>query len=322
MNFREKKIYVAGSNGMVGSAIIRALKTCGYHNLLSRSSAELDLRRQRDVEDFFSSEKPDVVIIAAAKVGGILANDQFRADFIYDNLMIEANIIHSAFRSGVEKLLFLGSSCIYPRLATQPMREESLLSGYLESTNEPYAIAKIAGIKLCESFYRQHDANFFSAMPTNLYGYNDNFDLVNSHVIPALINKFHAAKKNGDDVVTVWGTGLPRREFLFADDLADAIVFILENIDAKDLYDIGISLINVGCGEDIKINDLAEMIGEIVGFDGGITFDETKPDGSPQKMLDVSRLTAMGWRYKTSLRDGLKKTYQWFLESETSSAHA
>lgn len=318
MNFTDKKIYVAGSNGMAGSAIVRALHTHGYKNILLRSSTELDLTRQNAVEDFFNSEKPEMVIIAAAKVGGILANDQFRADFIYNNLMIEANVIHAAFKTGVEKLIFLGSSCIYPRLASQPMKEEALLTGMLESTNEPYAIAKIAGIKLCESFYRQHNANFFSAMPTNLYGINDRFDLDTSHVIPALMNKFHSARLQGADNVVVWGSGKARREFLFVDDLAEAIVFLLENTNAKDLYENGISQINIGCGEDLTIRELAKMIGDVVEYDGLIIFDETKPDGAPQKLLDVSRINSLGWRYTTSLRDGLAKTYRWFLESGAS----
>lgn len=315
MNFTDKKIYVAGSNGMAGSAIVRALTAHDYANLTLKSSSELDLTRQSAVENFFTTEKPEVVIVAAAKVGGILANDKLRADFIYKNIMIGANIIHSAFQSGVEKLIFLGSSCIYPRLASQPMSEEALLTSPLEPTNEPYAIAKIANIKLCESLYRQHGANFFSALPTNLYGPNDRFELESSHVIPALMRKFHIAKVQGNESVTVWGTGEPRREFLFVDDLADAIVFLLENVDAPDLYENGISQINIGCGEDLRIRQLAEMIGEIVGFTGEILFDETKPDGSPRKLLNVSRLTALGWEYKTSLRDGLTQTYKWFSES-------
>lgn len=320
MDFRNKKIFVAGSTGMAGSSVVRALEANGYSDLLLTNSYELDLTRQAAVEEFFAREKPNVVIVAAAKVGGILANNQLRADFIYNNLMIEANTIHSAFGAGVEKLIFLASSCTYPRLAPQPMREESLLAGPLESTNEPYAVAKIAGIKLCESYYRQHGANFLSAMPTNLYGINDNFDLNMSHVIPGLIRKFHDAKNRGDESVVVWGTGTPRREFLFVDDLADAIIFLLENVDAKDLFDTGISQINVGCGEDLHISELAELIGEVVGFQGQIRFDESKPDGSPRKLLDVSRLSAMGWRYRTSLRDGLTQTYKWFLESAKSAA--
>lgn len=320
MDFRDKKIYVAGSNGMAGSAIARALRGAGFHNLVERTSEELDLRRQSAVVDLFAAEKPELVIVAAARVGGILANDQLRADFIYDNLMIEANVIHSAYLSGVEKLIFLGSSCIYPRLAPQPMREEYLLGGPLEPTNEPYAVAKIAGIKLCESYYKQHGANFFSVMPTNLYGPHDNFDLETSHVIPALMRKFHSAKLQRDDRVIVWGTGTPRREFLFVDDLADAVVFLLENVNAEGLYGQGISHINIGCGKDLQIREIAVLIGEIVGYDGRIVFDETKPDGSPQKLLDIGRLSALGWRSKTSLREGLAKTYSWFLESVTSAA--
>lgn len=318
MNFKDKKIYVAGSNGMAGSAIVRSLYAHGYKNILLRSSIELDLTRQNLVEYFFDTEKPDVVVMAAAKVGGILANDQFRADFIYNNLMIEANVIHEACKVGVEKLIFLGSSCIYPRLASQPMKEEALLTGELESTNEPYAIAKIAGIKLCESFYRQYNSNFFCAMPTNLYGINDHFDLDTSHVIPALMRKFHTAKLQCADNVAVWGSGNPRREFLFVDDLAEAIVFLLENMNAKDLYEHGISQINIGCGEDLTIRELAAMIGAVVGYDGPIVFDDTKPDGSPQKLLDVSRINRHGWKYTTSLRDGLAKTYKWFVESGAS----
>jgi nucleoside-diphosphate-sugar epimerase len=315
MNLSEKRIYVAGSNGMVGSAVVRKL-LCKGCQPIARGSAELNLIDQRAVENFFAAEKPEVVVLAAAKVGGILANDRFRADFIYDNLMIEANVIHSAFGAGVEKLIFLGSSCIYPRLAAQPMREEELLTGPLESTNEPYAIAKIAGIKLCESYFRQHGANFFSAMPTNLYGPNDNFDPASSHVIPALINKIHAAKLSGQSEVTVWGTGTPRREFMYVDDVADAVVFLAENVYAATIYESGISHVNIGCGKDIEIKRLAELIAEIVGFGGSLCFDPAMPSGTPRKLLDVSRLTGMGWTYVTTLEDGLRKTYEWYLESQ------
>ena len=315
MSLKEKRIYIAGSNGMVGGAITRLLQSCGYANLVLRSSAELDLIDQSAVSRFFTEEKPEVVILAAAKVGGILANDQFRAEFLYNNLMIEANVIHSAFEHQVEKLIFLGSSCIYPKLAPQPIKEEYLLTGQLEPTNEPYAIAKIAGIKLCENYFRQYGANFYSAMPTNLYGPHDNFDLTTSHVIPALIRKFHGAKIASRDEVVVWGTGTPLREFLFVDDLAEAIVLLMEHVDAAVIYDQGISHVNIGCGMDITIGDLAEVIKLIVGFPGEIRFDAEKPDGTPRKLLDSSRLSKMGWKPKTSLKDGLRKTYDWFLTS-------
>ena len=319
---KEKKIYLAGHKGMVGSAINRTLIAKGYNNLLLQGYPGLDLIRQNEVEEFFTKEKPDVVIVAAAKVGGILANNTYRAEFIYDNLMIEANIINAAYKNGVEKLIFLGSSCIYPKLAPQPLKEEYLLSDYLEYTNEPYAIAKIAGIKLCENYYRQYGANFYSAMPTNLYGINDNFNLETSHVLPALIRKFHEAKKaerkpegQKENVVTLWGTGTPKREFLFVDDLAEAIVFLMENINAKDLYDLGISQINIGTGEDLTIRELADIIAGIVGFNGTIEYDTSKPDGTPRKLMDVSRIHSLGWKHKTSLEDGIKEAYEWFLEN-------
>ncbi len=319
---KEKKIYLAGHKGMVGSAINRTLIAKGYNNLLLQGYPGLDLIRQSEVEEFFTKEKPDVVIVAAAKVGGILANNTYRAEFIYDNLMIEANIINAAYKNGVEKLIFLGSSCIYPKLAPQPLKEEYLLSDYLEYTNEPYAIAKIAGIKLCENYYRQYGANFYSAMPTNLYGINDNFNLETSHVLPALIRKFHEAKKaerkpegQKENVVTLWGTGTPKREFLFVDDLAEAIVFLMENINAKDLYDLGISQINIGTGEDLTIRELADIIAGIVGFNGTIEYDTSKPDGTPRKLMDVSRIHSLGWKHKTSLEDGIKEAYEWFLEN-------
>lgn len=321
MSLKKKRIYVAGSTGMVGSAIVRQLEALGYTDLLTTTSAELDLIDQRAVKQFFEESRPEIVILAAAKVGGILANDKFRADFLFDNLAIETNVIHSAFLTGAEKLIFLGSSCIYPRLAEQPIKEESLLTGPLEPTNEPYAIAKIAGIKLCESYYRQHGANFYSVMPTNLYGRNDNFDLDSSHVIPALIRKFSNAKANCDHEVTVWGTGLPRREFMLVDDLADAIVFLLENVDAADIYGQGISHVNIGCGEDIGIGELASMIGRIVGFDGTIRYDKDKPDGTPRKLLDVSRLNRIGWSAQTPLDVGLKATIEWFQSSENTLAN-
>jgi GDP-L-fucose synthase len=308
-----KKIYIAGHTGMVGSAIVRNLKNQGCQNLVFRRSSELNLKNQSEVESFFEAEKPEIVIIAAAKVGGILANNQYRAEFLYDNLMIEANIINSAYNFGAEKLIFLGSSCIYPKFAEQPIREESLLSGYLEPTNEPYAIAKIAGIKLCESYYKQYGCNFFSAMPTNLYGTNDNFNLQTSHVLPALIRKFHEAKINNFDEVTLWGSGTPKREFMFVDDLADAIVFLSENINAEDLYENGISQINVGTGEDVTIAELAGLIMQVCKYKGKITYDSTKPDGTPRKLMDVSRLQKLGWKYKTSLAQGVEKTYQWYV---------
>ncbi|MCH8326319.1 MAG: GDP-L-fucose synthase [Bacteroidetes bacterium] len=311
-DFKNKKIYLAGHNGMVGSAINKQLTKNGYYNLLVRPSSELDLTRQENVEKFFLNEKPEIVIMAAAKVGGILANNTYRAEYIYDNLMIETNIINSAYKTGVEKLIFLGSSCIYPKLAPQPLKEEYLLSDYLEYTNEPYAVAKIAGIKLCENYYQQYGCNFFSAMPTNLYGPNDNFDLETSHVLPALIRKFHEAKLSNKSDVILWGTGEPKREFLYVDDLAEAILFLLENVNAKDLYDNGISQINVGTGEDLTIDELAKKISNIVDYKGKIVYDSSKPDGTPRKLMDVSRLHKLGWKHKTSLEDGIKLAYEYF----------
>lgn len=316
--YLNKKIYIAGHTGMVGSAITNKLKNCGYKNLLLKNYPGLDLIRQEDVEKFFEAEKPEIVIVAAAKVGGILANNTYRAEFIYDNLMIEANIIHNAFKAGVEKLIFLGSSCIYPKLAPQPLKEEYLLSDFLEFTNEPYAIAKIAGIKLCENYYRQYGSNFFSVMPTNLYGPNDNFNLQTSHVLPAFVRKFHEAKSNNHKEVTIWGTGKPLREFLFVEDLADAILFLLENVNASDLYEKGISHLNIGTGKDISIDELAKLIAEIIGFKGNIVHDETKPDGTPRKLLDVSRINSLGWKYKTELEEGIEITYRWYLARATS----
>ena len=310
------KIYVAGSTGMVGSAIVRCLKHSGYTNILGKSSKELNLINQNEVETFFSREKPEIVILSAGKVGGIAANDTFRAEFIYNNLMIEANVIHASHKQNVKKLIFLGSSCIYPKFAAQPIKEEELLSDFLEPTNEPYAIAKIAGIKLCESYFRQYERNFFSVMPTNLYGINDNFDLQNSHVIPALIHKFHNVKTSDAEKVILWGTGTPRREFLFVDDLAEAIVFLMENFDAKDLYQQGVSQINIGTGEDVEISKLADLIKQVVGFGGEVFYDETKPDGVPRKLLDISRLSGLGWKPKMELEEGLRKTYEWFLQTQ------
>ncbi len=317
MNGKNTKIYIAGSKGMVGSAIKRCLEHLGYVNLICRASNELNLINQREVERFFSQEKPEVVILTAGKVGGILANDTYRAEFIYNNLMIEANVIHASHKCAVEKLIFLGSSCIYPKFAAQPIKEEELLAGYLEPTNEPYAIAKIAGIKLCENYYRQYGCNFFSVMPTNLYGVNDNFDLQSSHVVPALIRKFHEAKMSNSPRVILWGTGSPRREFLYVDDLTEAVVFLMENVNAEDFYGQGISQINIGTGEDIEIRELAELIKEIVGFRGEIEYDTTKPDGMPRKLLDVSRLHQLGWKHTTTLEEGLRKTYEWFLKTHS-----
>jgi GDP-L-fucose synthase len=304
----QSKIYVAGSRGLVGSALVRTLQAQGYNNLVLRSSQELDLRNQASVEAFFALEKPEYVFLGAARVGGIQANNTYRAEFLYDNLMIEANIIHSAYRHGVQKLLFLGSSCIYPKLCPQPMKEDYLLTGVLEQTNEPYAIAKIAGLKLCENYCRQYGVSFISAMPTNLYGINDNFDLANSHVLPALMRKFHEAKVDGDPTVTVWGTGTPLREFLYVDDLADALVFLMNTYNAIDF-------VNVGTGQEVSIKELALTLKAVVGYEGELVFDSTKPDGTPRKLLDVSRLTAAGWQAKTDLKTGIEKTYSWFLQS-------
>jgi GDP-L-fucose synthase len=300
---KSDKIYIAGHRGMVGSAIWRALENRGYTNLIGASSKEVDLRRQSEVEAFFEREKPDVVVLAAAKVGGILANNIYRAEFLYDNLAIQNHVIHSSWKNDVKKLLFLGSSCIYPKLAEQPLKEESLLSGFLEQTNEPYAIAKIAGIKMCESFRRQYGCNYIAAMPTNLYGPNDNYDLKNSHVLPALIRKMHTAKVNQDAQVEIWGTGAPLREFLHVDDLADACVFLLENY-SDELF------VNVGFGSDISIKDLAYLVKDIVGFAGELRFDPEKPDGTPKKLMDSGRLRSYGWVPKISLEEGIRRTYE------------
>lgn len=308
-----KKIYLAGHTGMVGSAILRELQNSGYKNVVYKELSELDLRNQSAVEKFYAESKPEIVIIAAAKVGGILANSTYRAEFLYDNLMIEANLIHASYLNKVEKVVFLGSSCIYPKLAQQPLKEEYLLTDTLEFTNEPYAIAKIAGIKLCENYFRQYGCNYISTMPTNLYGPNDNFNLETSHVLPALIRKFHEAKTGRKDSVTIWGTGKPLREFMYVEDLANAIVFIMENINANDLYGSGITHLNVGSGKDISISDLAKLIAEITGFKGKIVYDSSKPDGTPRKLLDVTRINFLGWKFKTELIDGITKTYEWFL---------
>lgn len=312
---KQKKIYLAGHSGMVGSAIHRRLLKGDYSNIVTRELEELNLVRQSEVEQFFEAEKPEIVIIAAARVGGILANNTFRAEFIYDNLMIESNLIHAAKEYGAEKVIFLGSSCIYPKLAEQPLKEEALLSGFLEYTNEPYAIAKIAGIKLCENYYKQYGSNFYSVMPTNLYGINDNFNLQNSHVLPALIRKIHSAKQKNEPSVPVWGSGSPKREFLFVDDVADAIVYLMERINAADLYEQQLTHLNIGTGEDLRIGELAELIRDIVGFEGNITYDDSKPDGTPRKVMDVSRLHELGWKHKYSLREGIEITYKWFLEN-------
>jgi GDP-L-fucose synthase len=312
LKYLKKKIYVAGHTGMVGSAITNELNNRGYNNLILKNYPGLDLKRQDDVEKFFNTEKPDIVIVAAAKVGGILANNTYRAEFIYDNLMIESNIIHNSYKAGVEKLIFLGSSCIYPKLAPQPLKEEYLLSDYLEFTNEPYAIAKIAGIKLCENYYRQYGCNFYSVMPTNMYGPNDNFDLNTSHVLPAFIRKFHEAKDKNHSEVVMWGSGKPLREFLFVEDLADAILFLLENVDAKDLYEKGISHLNIGTGKDLTILELAKLVAEIIGSKGKIVHDSSKPDGTPRKLLDVSRINSLGWKHRTELQQGIVKTYEFY----------
>lgn len=304
---RRSKVYVAGHRGLVGSAILRRLEKEGFENLLARTREDLDLTDPRAVDVFFAAERPEYVFLAAAKVGGILANATYPADFLRENLAIELNVIDAAYRHGVEKLLFLGSSCIYPKFAPQPMKEEYLLTGELEPTNEPYAIAKIAGIELCQSYRRQHDADFISVMPTNLYGPGDNFDLETSHVLPALIRKFHEAREQNEPEVEVWGTGLPRREFLHVDDLADACLFLMES------YSDG-RPINVGVGEDLSIAELASLVSEVVGYEGAISYDTSKPDGTPRKLLDVSRLTALGWRPKMPLREGLEQTYRWFID--------
>jgi len=299
---KESKIYVAGHRGMVGSAIVRKLQQEGFQNFVFRTSGELDLRNQQAVTDFFESEKPDYVFLAAAKVGGILANDIYRGEFLYDNLMIQNNVIHQSYKTGVKKLLFLGSTCIYPKLAPQPLKEEYLLTGPLESTNEPYAIAKIAGIKLCDAYRAQYGCNFISVMPTNLYGPNDNYDLKNSHVLPALLQKFHQAKTDNAAEVIVWGSGNPKREFLHVDDLAEACFHLMQNYNEP-------GLVNIGVGEDISIKELACLIKDIVGYNGAITFDASKPDGTPRKLVDVSKVTALGWKAKIDLKSGIEKVY-------------
>lgn len=302
---KSSKIFVAGHRGMVGSAIVRKLEQEGFTNIVTRTSAELDLRNQEAVNVFFEKERPEYVFLAAAKVGGILANNTYRAEFLYDNLLMESNIIHAAYKNEVKKLLFLGSSCIYPKLAPQPLKEEHLLTGLLEPTNEPYAIAKIAGIKLCEAYRDQYGCNFIAAMPTNLYGPGDNYDLQNSHVIPAMIRKFHEAKVNGAATVEIWGTGTPLREFMYADDMAAACFFLMQAYNEK-------LFVNVGTGEEVTIKDLALLIKEVTGFAGTIQFDTSKPDGTPRKLMDSSKLHALGWKHTTSLREGLEKAYGFF----------
>ncbi|TCJ17459.1 GDP-L-fucose synthase [Flaviaesturariibacter flavus] len=302
---KNARIYVAGHRGMVGSAIVRRLQADGYNNIITRSSKDLDLRNQAAVNAFFEGEKPEYVFLAAAKVGGIMANNTYRAEFLYDNLAIEINIIEAAYRNGVKKLLFLGSSCIYPKLAPQPMNEDALLTGLLEPTNEPYAIAKIAGIKLCEAYRSQYGANFISAMPTNLYGQGDNYHLENSHVIPAMLRKFDDAKRAGADHVELWGSGTPLREFMYVDDLADACFFLMQHYD-------GALFMNMGTGEEVTIRQLAETIKEVVGFEGELRFDPSKPDGTPRKLMDSARLHAMGWKHKTTLKEGLAKAYAFY----------
>lgn len=306
---KEAKIYVAGHRGMVGSAIVRALQKAGYKNIIMRTSKELDLRRQDAVEEFFAAERPDYVFLAAAKVGGIMANSKYPADFMYDNMVLEMNVIHSAYQNNVKKLLFLGSSCIYPRLAPQPMPESCLLTSALEQTNEAYALAKISGLKYCEYLNRQCGTDYISVMPTNLYGPNDNYHPENSHVLPALIRRFHEAKVSGAKTVTIWGTGKPYREFLYVDDLADACVFLMNNYSGNET-------VNIGTGKEVTIKELALLVKDIIGFKGELVFDETKPDGTPRKLLDVSKLNGLGWHYTTELSDGIAKTYDDFLHSD------
>jgi GDP-L-fucose synthase len=322
---KHSKIYIAGHTGLAGSAILRRLRKDGFDNIIVRSHKELDLLRQNDVEEFFRKEQPDYVFLAAAQVGGIWANNTYPAEFIYSNIGIQTNVIHSAYLFGVKRLLFLGSSCIYPRNCPQPMKEEYLLSGYMETTNEPYAVAKIAGIKMCESYNRQYKTQFMAVMPTNLYGPNDNFDLENSHVLPALIRKFHEARKTGAEKVVIWGTGTPRREFLYVDDMADASVFVMNLNDetaAKYLLNYPEPcFVNVGTGVDCTIRELAETIKSVTGFKGELEFDTSKPDGTMKKLLDVSRLSELGWNAKTNLKDGISRAYQWYQERENSTAN-
>jgi GDP-L-fucose synthase len=310
---KNTKLYIAGHRGMVGSAIMRRLREAGYTNFVIRTHAELDLTRQEQVECFFSAERPEVVVLTAARVGGILANSRYKAEFIYENLMIASNVIHAAWKSGVGKLLNLGSSCIYPKLAKQPLSEEALMTGSLEPTNEAYAVAKIAAIKLCRFYNEQFATNFISAMPSNLYGPGDNFDLETGHVLPALLRKIHEAKCDGRDTVSVWGNGSPKREFLYVEDLADALLYLLENVNAETIHEISPDyFVNVGTGTDVTIRELAEIIAEIVGWRGELTWDTDKPNGTPRKLLDVSKLGALGWRARTELREGLRSTWEWY----------
>jgi len=306
---KDSKIYIAGHRGMVGSAIARGLARKGFENIVTRTSSQLDLRSQQAVADFFADEKPDYVFLAAAKVGGILANNTYRGEFLYDNLMMEANVVHSAHLNGVKKLMFLGSSCIYPKMAPQPLREDYLLTGLLEETNEPYAIAKIAGIKLCEAYHDQYGSNFISVMPTNLYGYGDNYDLNNSHVLPALIRKFHEAKEENKPYVQAWGTGSPMREFLFADDLAEACLFLMETYNGREL-------VNIGTGQDLSIRELTELVAQTTGYEGEIQWDTTKPDGTPRKLMDVSKLHNLGWKHTIELPEGIALAYEDFLKNQ------
>lgn len=311
---KQDKIYIAGHRGMVGSAILRNLEAAGYSNFVLRTSSELDLRNQQAVADFFEAEKPDYVFLAAAKVGGIIANNTYRADFIYENMMIQSNVIHQAYMHQVKKLLFLGSSCIYPKMAPQPLKEDYLLTGLLEPTNEPYAIAKIAGIKMCDAYRSQYGCNFISVMPTNLYGPNDNYDLKSSHVLPALLRKFITAKNSGAPTVNLWGTGSPKREFLHADDLAAACVYLMESYDAE-------GLVNIGVGEDVSILELAQLVQKIVGYEGTIQTDPSKPDGTPRKLMDVSKLTGLGWKATISLEEGIQRVYEEIKDKEWFSIH-
>jgi len=319
---KTSKIYVAGHRGLVGSAIVKSLAAKGYTNIIGKTHGELDLTCQKDVQEFFEKEKPEYVFLAAAKVGGIVANNTYRADFIYENLAVQNNVIYQSYVHGVRKLLFLGSTCIYPTNAPQPMNEESLLTSELEYTNEPYAIAKIAGIKMCESYNLQYGTNFISVMPTNLYGPNDNFDLETSHVLPALIRKIHEAKVNQEKEVEIWGSGKPRREFLYSEDMADACVFLMENVDFKDLIgdkkEIRNTHINIGTGEDISIKELAELIQKIVGYEGKLVYNTDKPDGTMLKRTDPSKLNALGWKHKVRLEEGIQTVYGWFLKQECS----
>ncbi|MDR2531907.1 MAG: GDP-L-fucose synthase [Oscillospiraceae bacterium] len=305
---KTNKTYIAGHGGMVGSALLRTLRNKGYESIITRELGDLDLRRQAETEEFFLSEKPDIVFLAAAKVGGIAANNTYPAEFIYDNLAIQTNVIHAAYRAGVKRLLFLGSSCIYPKLCPQPIKEEYLLTGSLEPTNEAYALAKIAGLEMCKHYNAQYGVDFVSVMPTNLYGENDNFNLETSHVLPALLRKFHEAKQANLPFVEVWGSGTPRREFLHVNDMAEACVHVMENPESSGVY-------NVGCGEDVTIRELTELIGQVVGYQGDLKFDSSKPDGTPRKLLDISRITELGWKPALTLEQGIKQTYAWYCES-------